>query len=64
MDYSIPKNRDRNSKYLDLEKPNSVVESVAQMLGKGFGYLVAHSFGIRMLYPGTILQSFIGIGVM
>jgi len=38
----------------------SFVDFVQSLAGQVVGYLAAHTFGIRILYPGTIIKHFIG----
>lgn len=44
----------------EVSKNRSITEIARVLPCRILGYLVAHTIGIRLLYPGTIIQHFIG----
>nr|CAH0103169.1 unnamed protein product [Daphnia galeata] len=56
----IPKDSDKPRRFVDQESKNRSITEIAKLLPcRILGYFVAHSIGIRLLYPGTIMQYFI-----
>ena len=62
---NVEKDSDKPKIFIDQISKNRSITEVAKVLPcRILGYMVAHSIGIRLLYPGTIIQHFIGISII